>query len=66
MDNLYEESKVKNLRLYLCIKRVNVELSSEEEEAEMHLTSTPTVDLTGHEPVSGVTRDCFTEFWSLL
>lgn len=50
MDNLYEESKVKILRLYLYTKRVNVELSSEEEEAEMHLTSTPTVDLTGHEP----------------
>lgn len=49
VDNLYEESKVKILRLYLCTKRVNVELSSEEEEAEMHLTSTPTVDLTGHE-----------------
>lgn len=48
VDNLYEESKVKILRLYLCTKRVNVELSSEEEEAEMHLTSTPTVDLTGH------------------
>lgn len=31
VDNLYEESKVKILRLYLCTKRVNVDLSSEED-----------------------------------
>ncbi|KAI9541400.1 hypothetical protein NQZ68_031056 [Dissostichus eleginoides] len=50
VDNLYEESRVKILRLYLRTKIRKVELSSDEEEAEMQLTSTPVVDLTGSEP----------------
>lgn len=47
---MYEESKVRILRLYLHTKIKIEELSLEEEEADMQLTSATVVDLTGIEP----------------
>lgn len=50
VEHLYEESKVKILRLYFSTKMIKVELSSDEEVAETEVTSTPVVDLTGTPP----------------
>ncbi|KAL7388112.1 hypothetical protein ABVT39_007352 [Epinephelus coioides] len=50
VEEMYEQSKVRILRLYLHNKMKKVELSSEEEEADMQLTSATVVDLTGTEP----------------
>lgn len=50
VEEMYEQSKVRILRLYLHTKMKKVGLSSEEEEADMQLTSATVVDLTGTEP----------------
>lgn len=50
VEQLYAESRVRILRLYLFTKMRKEKQSSEESTFEKQLTSIPTVDLTGGDP----------------
>lgn len=50
VECLYEVSQAKILRLYLRTKKVTLEPSSDEEEAQMRFPSSPLIDFKGREP----------------